>query len=190
MYRKRYRLKKRIKNFLIFYCCIAFLFIANYTFARYITTTSSTSQIGVANFQVKVNDVDVVLGETFEFELSPNANTYNSKMAPNSKGYFEIEIDPSETEVALDYEFQFDLSKIDEDVHLTEFHVNDSTKIAIEDNVVQGTIDLPNQDTGFTTDDKTNLKIYWEWNEEGDIINPVITDTNIEVTSVIKQKIA
>ena len=90
----------------------------------------------------------------------------------------------------MEYEFNFDLSKLDENFHLTKFVLNDKDEILLTDNVVKGDLLLPSTSQGFTESDALNIKVYWEWNEEEDIVNPVISSKNIVVTSVIKQKIA
>ncbi len=188
--KKKYRLKKKVKNFLIFYSFICVVFISSYTFSRYITATSGNLELKIARFNVLVNDTNVLADNPFILNLSPNSNTLNNKIVPNTTGYFEIIINPNGTEVSLEYEFNFDLSKLDENFHLTKFVLNDKDEILLTDNVVKGDLLLPSTSQGFTESDALNIKVYWEWNEEEDIVNPVISSKNIVVTSVIKQKIA
>ena len=63
--RKRYRLKKRIKNFIFFYSFIGILFVASYTLSRYVQTTEGTGGIDIAKFKVSVNDKNVTDGNPF-----------------------------------------------------------------------------------------------------------------------------
>ena len=92
---KRYkRVKKRFNNFLLFYVIIAVIIFTFYTLSRYMTMADSDDNlVDVAKFNVKVNDVLINNEEPFQLRLSPNANTYNNKIAPDVKdGYFEITI--------------------------------------------------------------------------------------------------
>ncbi len=186
---KKYKLKKNIKNFLVFYSIICMMFFVSYTFSRYIDTTEIDYGVDIAKFNVSVNDVSVTDGDSFELLLSPNANTHNDKIAPNSEGYFEIVINPNMTEVSLEYEFLFDLSKLDSDLKLTECILNDKDKLEFQDNLIKGDLLLPSTELGFTEEDKLNIKIYWKWVEEEDIINPTIDNTNIMVSSIVRQKL-
>ena len=84
----------------------------------------------------------------------------------------------------------FDLSNLDQDFHLTKVVLNDKEEKVLTDNIVKGDLFLPNKNTGFTNNDTLNIKVYWEWQEKEDILNPIIENKNIMVKSVIKQKIA
>ena len=182
------RSRKRISNFLIFYLMIVVLFFANYTFSKYTEVISPETSVGIAKFNVEVNNS--ILGEetTFDIKLSQNSNTYNNKIAPESNGFFEIEIDPTGTETSLEYKFTFNMENLNSNIHLTKYTINNGSDLSITDNIIQGDIKLPSSGHGFTKDDLVNLKVYWEWNGE-DIVNPSISNDNIEVSSVIRQKI-
>lgn len=191
MYRgKRYiKAKKRYTNFFLFYIAVAIVMFTGYTFSRYTTTVSTDeSIIGIAKFNVKVNDEYIGTERPFQLQLSNNNNTYMSKIAPDVKNaYFEIIIDPTGTEVSLEYEFNFNLESITQNVSITSYTVNDGQKITVEDNIIKGDILLPSNEKGFEAKDVVNIKVYWEWNE--DIINPTINNDSMSVTSIIKQKI-
>lgn len=187
---KRYKeTKKRYANFFFFYITVAIIMFTGYTFSRYTTTIKSDqAAISIAKFNVKVNGEYVGNSDPFQIQLSPNANTQNNKIAPDVQGgYFEIIIDPTETEVSLEYEFVFNLDSITQNVRITKYTVNGGPDLAITDNVIKGDILLPSQEKGFEAKDAVNIKAYWEWNE--DIVNPTITSNNMSVTSIIKQKL-
>lgn len=187
---KRYKkAKKRYTNFFLFYIIVAIIVFIGYTFSRYTAVMNSEeSSILVAKFNVKVNDIVVGDEENFELKLSPTSNTQDNKIAPEQEGYFEINIDPTGTEVSLEYEFDFNLKNLYKDIHLTRFTANDGESINITDNVVKGDINLPSKERGFLKSEKTSIKVYWEWTGE-DIVNPVITEKDISVISTIRQKI-
>ncbi len=191
--KRKYRLKKRIKNFLIFYIFVSILFVASYTLSRYVEVTQGMGGIEIAKFNVSVNDVSVKDGTPIQFNFSESTTFLNEKVAPDSEGYFEFVINPDGTEVSLEYEFKFDLSKLDKDFKLTYFKVNDSGNYDITDgNIVKSDLLLPKTGNGFTDSDAINIKVYWSWFKEEDITNPNIEDydnKNINVIAIVKQKI-
>lgn len=184
------KFKKRINNFILFYGFICITFFASYTFSRYIDTTSGNSQIDIAKFNVTVNGQNVTNDDPFYLKLSDTTNTLDDKMAPNNSGYFEITIDPTGTEVSLDYSFLFNFDSIDSEIRnnirLINFEAN-GVMYSINDNFVKGELLLPSTSQAFTVSDKLTLKVNWEWDE--DITNPDIDSSNVTVIAVVKQKI-
>lgn len=188
--------KKRLVNFIAFYTILVFFMFINYTFSRYTVTTGKTATIEIAKFTIKVNETTVEQSNTFGLKLSPTTNTADNKISPDSTGYFDIEIDPTGTEVSLEYHISFDLTSIQNvsrKITLTQYSLdNGATTIEMPiDNIITGEILLDsNSSTGFTSSDKITVRVYWEWEE--DIINPTITDLKtqtIDATATIKQKI-
>ncbi len=191
---RRYKKEKNLKDFLIFYIIISLFFIAIYTFSRYVTTVSGNSQISIAKFNVTVNGKSIVEDKAFDLTLSPTTTTTDNKIAPNSTGYFEIEINPNLTEVSLEYEFIFNLKELDDDFKLTYFTVNEDNMHhdITENTTVKGDIPLPSTGEAFTNEDKVNIKVYWAWDGQDDIYNENINaldKKNISVSAIVRQKI-
>ncbi len=188
------RFKKRQKRYIYFfllYIALVVLIFVNYTFSRYTETTETALTVSPAKFTAKVNGIEVGSDEPFVLNLSStNNNTYGNKIAPSLKEeYFEIEIDPTGAEVSIEYKLIFDLTN-HPDIKLTKYTKdNGLTFKEITDNTIRDDKDLPNQDLGFTADDKINLKIYWEWNTDITNPNPQSIETDIPVIAVISQKI-
>lgn len=190
MYKRYNKVKKRYKNFFSFYIVLVFVIFTSYTFSRYTTTVNTDKdEISVAKFSVTVNGQHIGSSDPFQIQLSPNSNTYNNKIAPDVQGgYFEIVIDPTGTEVSLEYELTFNLSNISQKMNIIKYTINNGQEISVTNNIIKGDILLPSSESGFEAKDSINIKAYWEWNE--DIINPTITNSNnINVTSIIRQKI-
>ena len=190
--RKKYKLK-RIRNFLIFYMFICILFVASYTLSRYVETTEGTSGLEIAKFNVTVNDINVTEGNPFILNYKDITDT-SEKIAPNTKGYFELKINPIGTEVSLEYEFNFDLRGIPKEFKLTYFTINDSEEHhdITEGNIIKNDLLLSDKKNGFTEDEKINIKVYWDWNIDEDITNPnvdTIDNKDISIIAVIRQKL-
>ena len=191
---KKYRLKKRIKNFLVFYICLCILFVASYTLSRYVQVEQGTSGIDFAKFDVSINDISVSDGIPIQFNFSESSTFMHQKVAPNNSGYFEFVINPHQTEVSLEYELTFHIDDIDKDFQLTYYEINDDgNHHAITDgNYIKNDLLLPNNERGFTEADKVSVKVYWSWDAQEDFINPDINNyenKNINVIATVKQKI-
>lgn len=191
---RRYKKKeKKVNNFFVFYLIIVLITFINYSFSRYTATSGATATIKTAKFNIVVNEKELGKEEKFNLLLSPTNNTYNDKIAPDSEGYFEISINPSETYVSLEYEILFDMTKINSEgrtITLVKYTL-DKGNTYIEmpiDNKINGDILLNENGAGFTTEDTVILRVYWEWTQ--DIINPTFENTTIQVTAIIKQKVA
>lgn len=196
MSRRRYKhkQKKNFINFLIFYTIICIFFIASYTFSRYVNIISGSTGIDIAKFKVNVNDISVTENKPFELKFSKSSTFLSKKIAPNSSGYFEIILDPTKTEVSLEYEFKFNLDDLDEDFKLLYFTINDSDTHydIVDSNIIKNDLLLSSNEKGFTESEKINIKIYWAWEKQSDIYNPNITELDnkdIEVLAVVRQKI-
>ena len=192
--RYKHKQKKNFMNFLIFYTIICIFFIASYTLSRYVNTTSGSTGIGIAKFKVNVNDISVIENKPFELKFSETSNFASKKVAPNNSGYFEIIVDPTGTEVSLEYEFKFKLDNLDEDFKLQYFTINDTaTHYDITDgNTVKNDLLLLNNEKGFTESEKIDIKVYWSWDKKSDTYNPDITDLDnkdMGVFAIVRQKI-
>ena len=196
--RRRYRLKKRVKNFLIFYTIVCVLFVASYTLSRYVETSIGIGGIDIAKFNVSVNDIDVTDGTPIKFDFNDSKTFAKGKIAPNSRGYFEFTINPDGTEVSLEYEIKFILDELDKDFKLEYFTVNDSeTHYDITDgNIAKNDLLLPSTasgaKTGFDASNKINIKVYWFWDEQDEILNPeedIYDKKDMDVLVIVKQKI-
>ena len=192
--RYKHKQKKNFMNFLIFYTIICIFFIASYTLSRYVNTTSGITGIGIAKFKVNVNDISVAENKPFELKFSEESTFVSQKVAPNNSGYFEIIVDPTGTEVSLEYEFKFKLDNLDEDFKLQYYTINDTaTHYDITDgNTVKNDLLLLNNEKGFTESEKIDIKVYWSWDKKSDTYNPDITgldNKDMGVFAIVRQKI-
>ncbi len=191
---RRYkRSTKRLLNFLWFYITLSLLLIFMYTFSGYVAKVNPEGVAKTAKFNVKVNDKDILENREFIVNLNSNSNAYSEKLLPGTNGYFDLEINPAGTEVSLEYEFKFNLEELNENFKLLYFTINDDeTHYDITDNIVKEVLLLPSDNTAFTDEQKTDLKVYWSWDEQEDIYNPDISSLNyknIKVLATVKQMV-
>lgn len=154
---------------------VAGVFINN-TFSKYINKVSGDGETEIAKWSFKVNQ------ETEEFATIKLADTYdkttllNGKIAPGTKGSFDLVIDATDSEVGVKYEVDFQ-NETNKPTNLI-FKSNNKTTSTIEEleDVLTNTINA----------DDTNkiriLKIDWEWpyetGTESQILNNDKVDTN------------
>lgn len=199
--------KERVINNKLIYVfailLIAIMMIASVSYSRYLTTTSANGKVGLAKFAVEVNGVDVTTDELFTLGLGDDltTNSLEDKMVPGSQGTFMIEIDPAGSEVALEYEFSFDTTKLPTGVKITDVDAegsngNQVTQPTLEDNKVTGVINLPGSGEALTSDNTIHVEIGWEWEDveievpkDGLTASPDVPGTTIDVTGIVRQRI-
>lgn len=182
---------KTIKRYRIF-IVIILLLLFSLTMARYNSTSTYNSKMGVAKWCIKINDVEITqntkkLSDKIEFVAVENKSE-DDLIKAGQKGYFEINIDPQYTEVSLNYSIVIDTSQLPEEIELTKYAVNDfDTKIDMpSNNTLTGDILLDGKTSLEDTDAKT-YRIYWEWADEDNIID--IKNYKLKANIIIKQEI-
>lgn len=178
-------MKTRIKIMLVFMSLALTVSLMSNTYSRYVADTTGSLEVQFAKWKILVNETDITSGNVSSIELTPvvdeNENVAQNKLAPSSKGYFDIEIDPTDVEVSFDYEIslevlnenipdllvtKYSLIKGDTDLDKDTIEMND-----IVDNVISGTFRYKNVASGsdevFAFEPFT-IRVYFEWvdNEE------------------------
>lgn len=159
---------KKFKILLVFISLSLSLCIMSNTYSRYVADTTGNVEVLFAKWQIKINNDDITSGEYHNVAIQPTVleNEYvaENKVAPSSKGYFDIEIDPSNVDVSFDYSItlRFDNTDIP-DLLITEYTTIDSEdveseKIQLNDNIITGT------DADFNSN-KLTIRMYFEWFE-------------------------
>lgn len=126
------------------------------TMARYTTTVEGKGTATVADWQFKVNEET----ENFTVALEDGSGTTaDGKLVPGSEGSFEIRIDGTGSEVAIDYEAVF--SNIKNKPANLKFYSDSAYATEIADlsayQDVKGTIEAD------AADKKATHTIYWKW---------------------------
>lgn len=130
----------------------------------------------IAKWNVLINGTDIKTGENFTINsvnLSDSVNVLNGKIAPGAFGYFDIEIDPTNTDTSIIYSITFDFSllsnsfiidKIEETTSGNLIRTGSSTysKVITLDEIKENA--------------KNNVRVYikWENNEENNEIDSQI----------------
>ncbi len=126
----------KVRNTIIVIGVLAVLGVLGfYAYSRYTGSISGDSEVTAAAWSIKVNND--TLGnspQTFtnDIEVTPtaNANVASGKVAPGSTGSFEIEIDPTGTEVSYQYDITIDStgSSVPDGMTISGYKVNDGAQ--------------------------------------------------------------
>ena len=185
--------KKRFVRFLGFYSILAFFLLFYSTFARYTTVVQNESIVAIANWQISINNSNIINGGTLTntLELIPyTQTTNNNKLAPGQNGYFDITINPEGTDVAIQYTINIDLTNLPTGIGLTTYEVlEDGISKNIENNKIEGEIELQQLQQLTSLETKT-IRVYWEWSGTSTDIPTGEENYKIQATIMVKQKIS
>lgn len=182
------------------------------TYSRYVADATGNLEVLFAKWQILVNGQDIEDQTTSSIKLTPvidaNDNVAQGKIAPSSKGHFDIVINPENVDVSFEYAIK--LAVLNEnmpDIMVTKYSILDNdyvegtTTLDIEDiqnNEIIGSFDYT-QGQKYET---FTVRVYFEWyegtnelmNDEADTaVVTSLTDENdsldIEAKIQFKQKL-
>lgn len=133
------------------------------TYSLFESNHITTSSIGIAKWQVKIND-DVVNGSSSTFSVDSinwesNGYVLEGKVAPGMSGYFDVIIDPNDTDVSLKYDISFDFSNLQEEQFVINdvVEVNGRTLVKTGENIYTGVILLEEIKNGIVSTIRVDL---------------------------------
>jgi len=170
-------MKSKLKILLFLISFSLTLGLMSNTYSRYIADTTGEMKILFAKWQILVNNTDITDGSTSSINIVPimeeNENISNSTVAPSSKGYFDLSIDPSNADVSFNYTIDLEvLNKDIPDLMITKYAILDEN-YQEGDNVNLKTLTEENITGSLTYGDKDSFKpftvrVYFEWYEAKD----------------------
>lgn len=202
-------MNKRIKIILILLTISVTLSFMSDTYSRYVVDTTGNIEMSFAKWQILVNEKDITDGTTSNIEITPvieaSNNIKNNTIAPSSKGYFDILINPSNVEMSFDYIVNIKvLNENMPDILMSKYAIldenykegNQITKSNLENNELTGTLVYDNKTKNFTFKPFT-IRIYFEWfegeNEQMDdeadseiAKDALLNDTKLQIAATVK----
>ena len=156
------------KRFILFLAIASLFFSMNMvqkTYAKYVTTSNGEANLNIARWDIVVNDEHIKNKEELSADITPqyaeNPNVAEGVIAPGSIGYFDITIDPTNTDVSFDFEISIDNEESDvTDLKLLKYYIDseDNIKNAEENEVISDSININDKKA------KT-VRIYVIWDE-------------------------
>ena len=147
------------------------------TYSRYVAASTSDIDVLFAKWQILVNDSDVTSGSnstiTFAPTIEENANVKSNVIAPSSKGYFDINIDPTNVDVSFKYTIALGITNENvPDLMITKYAIIPNTyvegdpieAISLTNNLITNTLSYQKDNTEFKFQPFT-IRVYFEWYE-------------------------
>lgn len=148
--------------------CLLFLFLTIFelslTYGVFETKVEGDKDLNVAKWTILVNDNDIT-GENHTFYVDDVTYTNNEgvntdKFAPGVSGEFILIIDPSNTEVAFEYEIAFDLnSNKYEQIKVDSIEGVNGTVLNLENGIYSKVITL----SDIENEKKDMVKVNFSW---------------------------
>ena len=171
---------KNYKNYIIIILILIIITISGilyYTYAKYITSISSDTEISVARWNITVNNENITTGSNFSNIITPvfpgNNNIAPDVIAPTAEGYFDIILDVSNTDVSLRYTITTSPNQDSavSDLIISGYSVNNGERQdPIGTFVIEDTIPYDSQNKQQT------IRIFLKWNDDAN--NGAIMDND------------
>ena len=186
---------KKVRFLLAFMALSICLCLMSSTYSRYVADTTGDIDVLFANWQILVNTTDITNGSsssiTFVPTIEPNANVASNVIAPSSKGYFDIQIDPTNVDVSFKYNINFTVEDANmPDILITKYAFVPTNYIegdplettALTDNTISNTLLYDNNTAQFSFSSFT-IRVYFEWYEGTNEAMDDTADTNVGVAA-------
>lgn len=161
------------KIFIIVICVFSIFTIYKIvkTYSLFESEIGTTNNIDVGSWNIKVNNQDVVSGTSHDFIITNdniaiprNVNVQSGKIAPGSRGTFEINIEPEDTQVSIRYDIELNENLISN----TSFKITDISSrnvniVRTDENTYTGVILLSDIVDGYFQ--SVDISFRWENDE-------------------------
>jgi len=165
------------------------------TYSLFESNISSTNNITVGNWNITVNNQDVVSGSTHNFLITSdnifiprNVNVLTGKIAPGSRGAFTITIEPEDTQVSIRYDIEIDESLIQNSaIKLTGISSRDVNIVRTGEYTYTGIILL--SDIAQNYSHEIDISFIWEndeQNNENDTAIGIVYNNSINIPVSIR----
>ena len=174
---------KKFRILLVLVSMIITLCIMSDTYSRYVASSDGNVQAEFARWQLLVNNTDITSSTVSELSFEPvvqsNSNVAENKVAPSSKGFFDIEIDPKNVDVSFKYTISLEMNDSVSDLMITRYAY-------IPENYIEGEalnyVYLDNVNTSSITQEI-------KYGEEDNMASETIEDTKINFLKPIKIRV-
>ena len=158
------------------------------TYARYTSSGTANAQIDIAKWSVKLNGQDITTQtRNVDVSLVYDENQYVSdgKIAPGRTAHFDVVLDPTGSEVAIDYTFNINAAAIEQALELgstskieitgAKYKVgNGQEQTAVVDS--NGLVSVSESLTQVENNDAVTVTVTLAWDNDNDSNN--VSDTN------------
>ena len=156
-----------MKNKIIYVRCAIMIFASiyeiTYTYGLFESNKTKLVDNPIASWNILINNSNLNQNKTFtinNFQIDENTTVKNGRIAPGTTGYFDIEIDPSDTDVSIRYDITFDCSKLPSNLTVESIEeTNGYTIVRTDAYTYSNIITLTNIKNGV----KNNIRVHIKW---------------------------
>lgn len=172
------KFNKSVKIILLILVLIVLFLVIRSTYSKYISTKDSGTNFHISKWNILLNDKNISENKDFsqDIQITYNENTENiaqGVIVPTSKGYFEIKLESTGTELPFEYTLKVkqeeDLDNSIPDFKITSYILNDNEIIELDPDQTEivGTVEPPKDVDGKFTGQEVinNFIIYVEWED-------------------------
>lgn len=183
-----------MKNKIIYILCAIMIFVSIYmitdTYGLFESNKTKVVDSQIAKWNILINETNINKTESFlinTFKTNDTSTVESGKIAPGVTGYFDIAIDPSDTEVSFRYDLTFDFSSLSNSFTIESIEETNGYSIVRTDEFTYSNIiTLTDIKNGI----KNNIRVHIKWqnNEENNATDTVIgmnPDYSIEIPVTI-----
>lgn len=173
--------KKYLMISLTFFSLFITFCMINETYAKYKSSTTSTTSTSIARWKILVNNDDVTLGSTSTSLITPvfpgNNDINSNVLAPNAEGYYDVVLDASNVDVSFKYSITTSVNPSSpvKELVATKYVINGGEETFFESGqTVEGIMRLSD------TERVVNIRVYVKWDDSLNIMtNKEDTDTTV-----------
>lgn len=180
--------KFKILIFLI--CIITLVSTVNTTYARYVSVSEGVVSTNLARWQIFVNSKNVTenYGSSITFTpiIEQNKHVAANKIAPSSKGYFDIAIDPTNVDVSFTYDINFSVPEdsIISDIKVTDYALVEGNEITEETDITKINLDSNTLSNNMLYDNAKPftpfvIRVYFAWLDDDNSTMNDETDSTV-----------
>lgn len=157
-------MRRKITLFIALLSLLGCISLIQATYAKYITSATADTNLSIAKWSVKINNKDIIHESDFTETITPsfytNENIKDGVVAPTSKGYFNLILDGTDTDVS--YKYVITIEK-DSDSSIDDLSITGAT-INNEDITYTGIIE---KSVSASSNQKIDtVKLEFEWDDE------------------------
>ncbi len=152
------------------------------TYAKYVSTSTSTTSTSIARWKILVNNDDITLGSTSTSLITPvfpgNNDINSNVLAPNAEGYFDLVIDATNVDVSFRYTITVAVNADSavQELVATKYVINggEETSFASGSQTISQDVSFQNRS------EPIYLRVYVKWDDSLNLMNnSADTDTTV-----------
>lgn len=177
-------MSKKILYILSLISLISLVFFIVTTYAKYSSQSQKNVNFNLTSWKLLINNSDIANNSDFSSAVIPtftnNAYISDGVIAPTSTGYFDVEIDCSNTNLSFEYLLTItNTGSSIVDYNITGYSIDDFTVVTPYTASITGQV-LYNKENKINN---TTIRIYVEWNDSQENVSDNASDTNFAITN-------